>query len=197
MGSSARLLSAALLLLLLLPVSAAEYRLPPEVKAITVYAPTPKYPFETDYNAPRGTATARFEVDKQSGAVTNVTLTQSTGSRMLDNVVVGTLRRWRFKPGTIARIEIPIGFNDYNPAASYAYFGTIKTMDPQSGMVTLLSRMGAKVVVAVTPQTRISSGGKAVALRELAIGTRVHGQASVTPDKKVIAQTMEVRLGSR
>lgn len=44
---------------------------------------------------------------------------------MLDNVVIGTLRKWRFKPRTVSQIDVPIGFNDYNPSAAYSYFGTI------------------------------------------------------------------------
>jgi TonB family protein len=191
------LLAAALFLVPLLSQAEAEYRLSPELKAITVYAPTPKYPFETDYNRAGGSATARLAVDKQTGAVTKVELTQGTGSQMLDNVVVGTLRKWRFKPGTVSQIDVPIGFNDYNPSASYSYFGTIKAIDPQTGTVTLLSRMGAKVIVAVTGQTHITSGGKVMTLRELVLGAHVTGQASVTPDRKIIARTMDVKPASR
>ncbi|PYK57458.1 MAG: hypothetical protein DME43_15095 [Verrucomicrobia bacterium] len=56
-------------------------------KAFVLSAPRPDYPYE---------ARSRME--------------QSIGNPILDNSTVSAFRRWRFKPGTPARVRIPITF---------------------------------------------------------------------------------------
>jgi TonB family protein len=49
-------------------------------------------------------------VDPVSGSVTSVVMEASTGSLVLDNAAVTGFRRWRFKPGTISKVKLPITY---------------------------------------------------------------------------------------
>jgi TonB family protein len=42
--------------------------------------------------------------------VTNVSMAQSTGSPLLDKSVLRTVRTWRFKPGTVGKVSVPVEF---------------------------------------------------------------------------------------
>jgi TonB family protein len=47
-------------------------------------------------------------IDAGSGKVTNAIMAQSTGDAMLDKVTTKTFRKWRFKPGTVSHVRVPI-----------------------------------------------------------------------------------------
>ena len=49
-------------------------------------------------------------VDTVSGAVTSAVMAQSTGNSALDNAAISAFRRWRFKPGTVSKVRMPINF---------------------------------------------------------------------------------------
>jgi TonB family protein len=50
------------------------------------------------------------EVDSASGNVTSCSVAQSTGSSILDNAATSAFRQWRFRPGTVSKVRIPITF---------------------------------------------------------------------------------------
>src|SRR5262249_7757745 len=50
-------------------------------------------------------------VDPASGRVTTASMEQSTGDSTLDKSAVNAFRKWRFKPGTVSKVRIPIEFN--------------------------------------------------------------------------------------
>jgi outer membrane biosynthesis protein TonB len=37
-------------------------------------------------------------------------MAQSTGNGILDKVTTETFRRWRFKPGTVSQVRVPITY---------------------------------------------------------------------------------------
>jgi TonB family protein len=49
-------------------------------------------------------------VDTATGNVTTAVMEQSTGDGILDKVTTDTFRKWRFKPGTVSQIRVPISF---------------------------------------------------------------------------------------
>ena len=51
-----------------------------------------------------------MNVDTASGKVTDAIMTQSTGDAMLDKVTTNTFRKWRFKPGTVSQVRVPIDY---------------------------------------------------------------------------------------
>ena len=79
-------------------------------KAVTAYAPRPDYPQEARSRRIAGNGVCLVLVDRASGRVTNASMQHSTGSSLLDNSVLRTLRTWRFKPGTVSKVNIPVEF---------------------------------------------------------------------------------------
>ena len=79
-------------------------------KAVAISAPRPEYPYEARSRRITGGGVCLLIVDKQSGVVTNATMVQSTGNPILDNSSVSAFRRWRFKPGAVDKVRMPIAF---------------------------------------------------------------------------------------
>jgi TonB family protein len=78
-------------------------------KAVTIYAPRPNYPQEARSHRIAGNGVCVVSVDV-SGSVTSASMAQSTGSALLDKSVLRTLRTWKFKPGTVSQVSIPVEF---------------------------------------------------------------------------------------
>jgi TonB family protein len=79
-------------------------------KPVTAYAPRPEYPQEARSHRIAGSGACVVSVDPASGSVTNASMAQSTGSALLDKSVLRTVRTWKFKPGTVSKVSIPVEF---------------------------------------------------------------------------------------
>jgi TonB family protein len=73
-------------------------------------APRLEYPYEARRQRITGSGIAVLTVDPVSGSVTSVMMEASTGSPVLDNAAVTGFRRWRFKPGTVSNVRLPITY---------------------------------------------------------------------------------------
>jgi TonB family protein len=73
-------------------------------------APRLEYPYEARRQKITGSGTVTMTVDPVSGQVTSVAMETSTGSLVLDNAAITGFRRWRFKPGTVSRVRLPITY---------------------------------------------------------------------------------------
>ena len=80
------------------------------VKAMVAYAPRPVYPYEARRQRVTGSGVALLTVDQTSGTVTDVLMTQSCGNAILDNSTLDALRRWRFRPGSVTKVQVPITY---------------------------------------------------------------------------------------
>lgn len=80
------------------------------VKAMVAYAPRPVYPYEARRQRMTGSGVALLTVDQTSGIVTDVLMTQSCGNAILDNSTLDALRRWRFRPGSVTKVQVPITY---------------------------------------------------------------------------------------
>jgi TonB family protein len=49
-------------------------------------------------------------VDTASGKVTTAMMAESTGNAILDKVTTDTFRQWRFKPGTVSQVRVPVTY---------------------------------------------------------------------------------------
>jgi TonB family protein len=79
-------------------------------KAFATFTPSPQYP-----SKPRSAGVTRngvciLSVDPASGRVTEASMEQSTGDSTLDKSAVKAFQKWRFKPGTVSKVRIPIKF---------------------------------------------------------------------------------------
>jgi periplasmic protein TonB len=79
-------------------------------KALAIAAPKPPYPYEARAHHIMGSGVCVVQVDSATGNVTSAEMTQSIGNNILDEAAVSTFRRWRFRPGTVSRVTIPITF---------------------------------------------------------------------------------------
>src|SRR6266699_1979215 len=79
-------------------------------KALATYAPRPQYPYEARSRHVTGSGVCMVDVDPGSGSVTSASMAQSIGSPILDNAATSAFRQWRFKPGTVSKVKIPITF---------------------------------------------------------------------------------------
>jgi TonB family protein len=80
------------------------------VKAMALYAPRPVYPYQARRVRVTGSGMALLTVDPVAGNVTDALMLQSCGNALLDNATLEALRRWRFKPGTAIKVQVPITY---------------------------------------------------------------------------------------
>jgi TonB family protein len=79
-------------------------------QSMAVTAPLPDYPYEAKRRNLNGSGTCVVTVDTATGTVTNASMFQSTGSPLLDKLTIQTFKSWRFKPGTVSQVRVPISY---------------------------------------------------------------------------------------
>jgi protein TonB len=79
-------------------------------QSMAIRAPLPQYPYEAKRRDLTGSGVCVITVDPETGKVTDATMTQSTGNRVLDKMTTETFKRWQFKPGTISEVRLPISY---------------------------------------------------------------------------------------
>jgi TonB family protein len=57
-----------------------------------------------------GKGVVLLTVDKATGKVTSARMLQSTGNDLLDGSALQAYSQWRFEPGTVTQIQMPIKF---------------------------------------------------------------------------------------
>ena len=79
-------------------------------QSMAITAPLPDYPYEAKRRNLAGSGICVVTVDTATGTVTNATMFQSTGSPLLDKLTIQTFKSWRFKPGTVSEVRVPISY---------------------------------------------------------------------------------------
>ena len=79
-------------------------------QSMAITAPLPEYTYEMKRRNLTGNGVCVVGVDTATGTVTNATMLQSTGSPVLDKCTIQTFKNWRFKPGTVSQVRIPISY---------------------------------------------------------------------------------------
>jgi TonB family protein len=80
-------------------------------KAFATFTPLPKYPARVRSNSITGIGVCIVLVDRASGRVTGASMEQSTGDSTLDKSAVNAFQKWRFEPGTVSKVRIPVEFS--------------------------------------------------------------------------------------
>jgi TonB family protein len=75
-----------------------------------VYTPMPVYQADWARRGLAGKGVVLLTLDKDSGNVTGARMLQSTGNELLDGSALQAYSKWRFEPGTVTQIQIPIEF---------------------------------------------------------------------------------------
>jgi protein TonB len=79
-------------------------------QSMAITAPLPEYPYEAKRRNLTGSGICMVTVDTATGTVTNATMFQSTGSPLLDKLTIQTFKSWRFKPGAVSQVRVPISY---------------------------------------------------------------------------------------
>lgn len=79
-------------------------------QSMAITAPLPGYPYEAKRRNLTGSGICVVTVDTTTGTVTNATMFQSTKSPLLDKLTIQTFKSWRFKPGTVSEVRVPISY---------------------------------------------------------------------------------------
>jgi TonB family protein len=79
-------------------------------QSMAITAPLPEYTYEMKRRNLSGSGVCVVTVDSATGTVTNATMFQSTGNPLLDKLTTQTFRNWRFKPGTVSTVRVPISY---------------------------------------------------------------------------------------
>jgi TonB family protein len=82
----------------------------PVAQSMAISAPLPQYTYEAKRRNLGGSGVCLVSVDPATGRVTDARMFQSTGSTMLDKLTTQTFKAWRFKPGTVSQVRVPISF---------------------------------------------------------------------------------------
>ncbi|MGH9514336.1 MAG: TonB family protein [Terriglobales bacterium] len=133
-----------------------------EAAALAVNAPRPNYPYEARAHHLQGSGIAILTVDPATGNVTSVVMRASTGVSSLDDAAISTFRRWRFKPGIVTKVRVPINFALSGPGVSYVV-GVVRAPDMDQVLAPFLGK--GNVIKASLPRYPLpwtSKGGRGV-----------------------------------
>jgi TonB family protein len=79
-------------------------------QSMAITAPLPDYTYEMKRRNLSGNGVCVVTVDSATGTVTNAMMFQSTGNPLLDKITIQTFKSWRFKPGTVSQVRVPISY---------------------------------------------------------------------------------------
>ena len=79
-------------------------------QSMAISAPLPEYTYEMKRRNLTGSGICVVTVDTATGTVTNANMSQSTGNPLLDKHTIQTFKGWRFKPGTVSQVRVPVSY---------------------------------------------------------------------------------------
>ena len=80
-----------------------------------IYAPKPVYRPEWVRQGLTGKGVVLVTIDKETGKVSGARMLQSTGSKLLDGSALEAYSQWRFEPGSVSQVKMPIEFTNRPP----------------------------------------------------------------------------------
>ena len=107
------------------------------------YSPQPVYRPEWAKQGLSGKGVVLVTIDPKTGTVAGVRMLQSTGNKLLDGAAVEAYSKWRFKPGSVPQVKMPIEFTN-RPRGQIS----AQAAKPSPASYYLLILIGVVVVVA-------------------------------------------------
>lgn len=77
-----------------------------------IYKPQPVYRPEWAKQGLSGKGVVLVTIDPKTGTVAGVRMLQSTGNNLLDGAALDAYSKWRFKPGSVSQVKMPIEFTN-------------------------------------------------------------------------------------
>jgi len=84
----------------------------PDTSIKAIYTPMPVYQAEWSKRGLTGKGVVLVTINKNTGKVTGAQMLQSTGNKLLDGSALEAYSRWRFAPGTVSQLKIPVEFTN-------------------------------------------------------------------------------------
>ena len=78
-------------------------------KRVATFAPKPVFPFEARVRHYKGNGIFMLHV-RPDGKVASIDVLQSTGHTILDQACIEAFSMWRFVPGAVKNVKIPIRY---------------------------------------------------------------------------------------
>jgi TonB family protein len=78
-------------------------------KEDVIYAPRPEYPYNARVHYLQGSGSFILHV-RPDGTVSRVEVEDSTGAPLLDQTAIAAYSKWRFKPGRVKAVRVPVSF---------------------------------------------------------------------------------------
>ena len=79
-------------------------------QSMAISAPSLQYTYEAKRRNLTGSGVCVVTIDTATGSVADARMYQSTGNKILDKLTIQTFKTWRFKPGTVSQVRIPISY---------------------------------------------------------------------------------------
>src|SRR5439155_22646277 len=92
------------------PLICAQYASPSLALPQAFYSPQPVYRPEWAKQGLAGKGVVLVTIDPKTGSVAGVGMLQSTGNKLLDGAALQAYSQWRFKPGSVSQVKMPIEF---------------------------------------------------------------------------------------
>lgn len=80
-----------------------------------IYTPKPAYRPEWARQGLTGKGVVLVTIDPQTGRVSGARMLQSTGNKLLDGSALEAYSQWRFEPGSVSQVKMPIEFTSRPP----------------------------------------------------------------------------------
>lgn len=87
----------------------------PLARPQAIYTPMPIYRPEWAKQGLTGKGVVLVTIDKETGKVTGARMLESTGNQLLDGAALQAYSQWRFKPGSVTQLKMPIEFKKRPP----------------------------------------------------------------------------------
>lgn len=168
-------------------------------RAVAISAPFPLYPYAARRARITGRCLVEMHVDSSTGVVTDAVMAESSGHEILDNAALSACRRWHFKPGTVARVRLPITFAmplTIYPNRWYSFSGVVRAVNVRAGTITVKGPTGMDTIV-VNAKTHLEKNGRRITIENIAVTDTVHGRAYVRPPTfSAVAESLSLRSAS-
>ena len=107
-----------------------------------ISSPKPVYRPEWAKQGLKGKGLVLVTIDTKTGKVSGVRMLQSTGNQLLDGAALQAYSQWRFEPGSVPQVKMPIEFA-YRPPGQTA----AKAAEPRPVSYWLLIGVGIVAVL--------------------------------------------------
>ncbi len=79
-------------------------------RSLILHAPRPEYPYLARDLRETGKGLFTLTVNTATGKVTAINVDTSTGRKRLDWACIKAFMQWRFRPGVVRKVRIPVTF---------------------------------------------------------------------------------------